>query len=49
MVTRVISFINRTETQLLRALQMLRMRYKSVRIDRKLVRGLYTGSITVAY
>lgn len=45
--TRIITFVNRSIESLQKALVMLKNRYKSVSITRKLVGALYSGEITV--
>lgn len=48
-VSRVITFMHRTIESLQRALANLRTRYRTVRLNnRKLVSGLYSGSISVS-
>jgi glycerol-3-phosphate responsive antiterminator len=43
---KVINFINRSAQDIIRAMEMLLGRYKTVRVEKKLVKGLYQGYFT---
>lgn len=44
---KIINFVNRTKQSILNAMYKLRMRYKRVRFEYKLEKGLFNGFFTV--